>query len=198
MPNKEPFIYEGFSSPNTTPTPNDVYDILAPQLTEAELRVLLYVIRRTFGFQKNSDAISTAQMANGITTRDGRQLDYGTGMSKSAVWRGCKGLVEKGILIVEQRQSEQGDSDVNVYSLHFREGVTLQESNGYSAKETPVTLQKSTQKKVVQEKVKQSGYTSRKRKVTEMSPEEWREYAEKVKNIPWEVEDPNKFPSENE
>jgi hypothetical protein len=140
--------YDGFPSPNTTPVPDDVFDVLAPLLTEAELRVLLYVIRRTFGFKKDADAISQSQMATGIVTRDGRRLDSGTGMSKSAVWRGCDGLVKKGILLREPRKSEQGDSDINVYSLHFKSGVTLEKSDGHSAKESPVTLQKSTQETV--------------------------------------------------
>ncbi len=168
---KEPFHYEGFVSPNTTPVPDDVFDLIAPQLTEAELRVLLYVIRRTFGFKKNSDAISQAQMATGITTRDGRVLDHGTGMSKSAVWRGCKGLVEKGVLVVEARTSEQGDSDVNIYQLRFRHGVTLQESDGYSPRESPVTLEKSTQETVNKRQLNKNGYISKKDQRSEVYDE---------------------------
>jgi hypothetical protein len=30
------------------------FDVVAPELTEAELRVALYIIRRTFGFKKAS------------------------------------------------------------------------------------------------------------------------------------------------
>lgn len=73
------FRYEGFSHPNYTPVPDDVFDLIAPQLTEAELRVLLYIVRRTFGFKKDSDAISLNQMIHGIKTRGGRVLDQGTG-----------------------------------------------------------------------------------------------------------------------
>jgi len=46
------FRYKGFISPNGTIVPDDVFDVLAPELTEAELRVLLYVIRKTFGWKK--------------------------------------------------------------------------------------------------------------------------------------------------
>ena len=45
------FRYEGFSEPNYTPVPDDLFDLIAPNLTESELRVLLYIIRRTFGFK---------------------------------------------------------------------------------------------------------------------------------------------------
>jgi len=161
------FRYKGFTSPNGTIVPDDVFDVLAPELTEAELRVLLYVIRKTFGWKKNEDAISVSQMVNGVKTRDGRVMDKGTGMSKSAVWRGANGLVAKGILNRQQSQSENGEYETNVYSLRFfaeadeervgeikseNKGVSLQESNPVSPKEPPplskrvtVPLQKSTQ-----------------------------------------------------
>lgn len=116
------FYFEGFDSPNTTPVPDVFFDFLAPNCSEAELRVLIYVIRRTFGFKKNSDAISLSQLESGITTRDGRVLDIGTGMSRKGVVKGCAGLVEKGILIKDTRRSEQGDNDINVYRLRFKTG----------------------------------------------------------------------------
>jgi len=122
------FFYSGFLSPNTTPVPDDVFDVIAPELTEAELRVLLYVVRRTFGFNRERDAISLSQMVDGITTRDGRILDRGTGMSRRGVMKGCAGLLEKGIITVEKRLAEQGDNEINIYSLRFREeqnGTTI-------------------------------------------------------------------------
>ena len=77
------------------------------------------VLRRTFGFKKEPDANSRSQMENGITTRAGRPLDRGTGMRRSAVWRGAKRLVEKGILLVAKRLSDDGDNESNVYRLRF-------------------------------------------------------------------------------
>src|SRR5215216_3229012 len=120
--NAEPFKYAGFPSPNGTVVPDDVFDVLMPELSEAELRVLLYVIRRTFGFKKDSDSISLSQMVDGVKTRDGRVLDRGTGMSRRGVMKGCAGLVEKGIIDVHKRLSEQGDNEINIYRLRFRAG----------------------------------------------------------------------------
>ncbi len=144
------FRYSGFSNPNGTIVPDDVFDVIAPELTEAELRVLLYVVRRTFGFKKNADAISVSQMVNGITTRDGRVLDRGTGMSKSAVWRGAKGLVEKGILLKEETRSENGEYETNVFSLHFASEAEMfekernkSENQGYLSKRVTLSLQKN-------------------------------------------------------
>jgi hypothetical protein len=94
-------------------------------------------------------------MGDGITTKDGRVLDRGTGMSRSAVWRGTKGLVEKGILVVTRRVSQDGDNEANVYSLRFDEavdaGVVLQENHGHSAKEPGVSLPENPQETEEQE-----------------------------------------------
>jgi Bacteriophage replication protein O len=117
------YRFGGFDSPNYTPTPDALFDELAPNLTEAELRVLLYIIRRTFGFKRDADAISLSQLVSGITTKDGRVLDHGTGMSRPGVTKGVKGLVEKGVIIVEKVMDERGENQVNVYRLRFREVV---------------------------------------------------------------------------
>ena len=72
----------GFDSPNYTPVPDKLFDEYLARLSGAELKALLYIIRRTFGFKKDSDTISLKQMVEGITTHDGRRLDFGAGLSK--------------------------------------------------------------------------------------------------------------------
>src|SRR4051812_15426338 len=86
------YWFDGFEAPTFTPVPDSLFDEIAPNLTEAELRVVLYIMRRTFGFKKQSDAISINQLIGGIQTRDGRVIDRGTGMSRQGVMRGVKGL----------------------------------------------------------------------------------------------------------
>jgi hypothetical protein len=113
------YVFRGFSDPTYTQVPDEVFDELAPRLTESELRVLLYILRRTFGFKKRSDAISISQMVNGITTRDGRVLDLGTGMSRPGVTKGIKGLIAKGVIEAERTVAEDGVNQVNVYRLRF-------------------------------------------------------------------------------
>ena len=57
MPTKATsFKFQGFDSPTTTPVPDQFLDTLLfflTDLTDPELRVLLYIIRRTFGFKKD-------------------------------------------------------------------------------------------------------------------------------------------------
>src|SRR5437763_924314 len=97
--------FDGFETPRGTYTPDIFFDVLAPNLSEAELRVLLYIIRRTYGWKKDTDNISLGQMVNGIRKADGEVLDYGTGMAKSAVARGISGLLDKGIILAQRNQS---------------------------------------------------------------------------------------------
>ena len=112
--------FPGFSAPHYTFFPDDLVDVLLPDLTGAETKVLLYIIRRTFGFRKDADDISISQLADGIRTRDGRQLDRGTGLSKSTVSVAVKSLVEKGCLLaIRNRDPERGDQ-ATTYQLRFK------------------------------------------------------------------------------
>jgi len=73
--NHEAFFFEGVESPNGTIFPDVLIDRVMPHLSGAEFKVLAYVVRRTFGFKKESDSISLDQICNGITRRDGSVLD---------------------------------------------------------------------------------------------------------------------------
>src|SRR5215213_3950153 len=114
------FVFAGFDSPNTTQVPDAFFDVVAPQLSEAELRVALYIIRRTFGFKKDSDTISLRQMVEGITTKDGRVLDRGTGLKKSAVANALNGLERKGIILSRRNQSRERGHEPTTYALHIK------------------------------------------------------------------------------
>jgi hypothetical protein len=48
----------GFSSPNYTQTPNDLFDELLPEMGLAELKVVLCIVRHTFGYHKDEIKIS--------------------------------------------------------------------------------------------------------------------------------------------
>jgi len=49
--------------PNFTQTPNEFFDAIAKTLKEGELRVLLVIMRQTFGWRKEWDRISLSQLA---------------------------------------------------------------------------------------------------------------------------------------
>lgn len=136
--------FRGFQSPTTTPIPDEVFDLLLPDLSGAALKVLLYICRRTFGFKKESDTISLNQIAEGITTREGRVLDAGTGLSKRHVQRALKSLEEQQIVEVTRTVAEDGANEINVYALHFAAGVGTKSPYGRDKKYPRVGTPTST------------------------------------------------------
>jgi hypothetical protein len=111
------FRFNGFQSPNYTIVPDELFDELLTELTGAELKALLYIIRRTFGFKKDADSISLAQMMNGITTHDGHTFDRGAGLSKPTLLQALRSLQEKNIITTERRRSAQRGDEPTVYRL---------------------------------------------------------------------------------
>ncbi len=111
--------FRGFRSPNYTQVPDELFDELLPELSGAELKVLLYIIRRTFGFKRDSDSISLSQMLNGIQTRDGQPLDRGAGVSKPTLLQALRSLEERRIIQTERRRSADKGDEPTVYRLRF-------------------------------------------------------------------------------
>lgn len=119
MPEPSTPTFSGFHSPNYTMVPDQVFDELLVTLSGAELKALLYIVRRTFGFKRESDAISLSQMLSGITTKDGRILDRGVGLSKPSLLSALRNLIARNIIETErQRSAERGDQPT-VYRLRF-------------------------------------------------------------------------------
>lgn len=73
-------------APNFTMTPNELFDHWLPHLGLGEIRVLLVVIRKTFGWHKPRDNISISQ------------LEKFTGLSRANVIISIKKLIEKGLI----------------------------------------------------------------------------------------------------
>jgi hypothetical protein len=100
----------GLPNPNTTPLPNCLVDEYLPYFTGAELKVILYLVRRTLGFHKTRDAISLSQICGGIVRKDGRRLDWGTGLHKSTACDALNSLIAWGMIKrVTRRDPARGD-----------------------------------------------------------------------------------------
>ena len=74
---------------------------------------MLYICRRTFGFHKEEDRISFSQFINGIKGRDGKRLDYGTGLARPSVSEALKNLRQSNAIFVEK------DSKGNYYKVNL-------------------------------------------------------------------------------
>lgn len=81
--------------PNTTQTPNLIFDVWMPQLSDAELRVLLVIVRQTLGWVE--DAETGRRKEKDWISRS--QLVMKTGKGKVAVSGAVKNLIEKHQLI---------------------------------------------------------------------------------------------------
>ena len=103
--------------PNSTPLPNIILDKVIPLIPDAEARCLIYICRRTFGFQKESDRISFSQFIGGIKDRRGIVLDYGTGLSRQSVASGLKNLIKAEAIAVSK--SNKG----NFYKINLHMDV---------------------------------------------------------------------------
>lgn len=76
----------GYKAPNFTQIPNLLIDVHMPDMKEAELRVVLVVARKTFGWHKDSDRISLTQ------------LQKLTGMSRQGVLNGIDAAMARGVI----------------------------------------------------------------------------------------------------
>ena len=127
--------FKGFHNPNTTQTPDEIFDLFLPDLKHSELKIILYIVRRTYGFyvdgkQKGVDRISLKQITEGITKKNGERLDYGTGLTKRGAINGIQSLEKRGLITVNRRKTKDGYNHVNVYSLRMATGVVKRGSLG--------------------------------------------------------------------
>lgn len=80
------------------------------QLTGSEQKVLDYILRHTWGYDKDADAISLEQFQKGIwSKKENKWIDKGTGLSKRSIIYAIngrkgfsKGLIKKGFVMAEK------------------------------------------------------------------------------------------------
>lgn len=103
--------------PNYTQTPNDLFDYWLPYLSEGELKVLLVILRKTFGWHKNRDRISSSQ------------LSKITGLTEETVRICAKSLAKKGVI----RREVVGEKGLQ--STYYEVVVSEDSNNLYGADE---------------------------------------------------------------
>lgn len=90
---------KGLAGPNYTQVPNDIMDRWLPDLTGAELKVLLYLARWTFGFHRDRVEVGLRRICSG---RPGK--DRGTGLHIETASIAVKNLEAKGLVIPQRRR----------------------------------------------------------------------------------------------
>src|SRR5205823_6114798 len=99
--------------------PDELFDYWLPRLSDAELFILLYIVRRTLGFHKAADIITPHQFLSGVRTRLGIVLDEGCGISRKHLYHALGGLKDKGLIAIQRRRSRRAGNIASVFSLVF-------------------------------------------------------------------------------
>jgi len=103
--------------PNSTQVPNIILDLLIPRLPEAESKCMLYISRRTYGFHAEEERISFSQFVKGIKNRQGKRLDFGTGLARASVSEALKNLRKAEAIFVRK------DPKGNYYKINLNMDV---------------------------------------------------------------------------
>src|SRR5436190_13750553 len=102
--------FEGFNKPeaNFFRLPNEWTDITAQVTSLAEMKLVEYVLKHTWGYSEFDviKKITTDEFMYGRKKKSGERIDNGTGLSKPSVIEGLKSAVKHGLL-----EEEIDDSD---------------------------------------------------------------------------------------
>ncbi len=116
--------FTGFDRPesNWFRMPNTWTDITAGITSIAELKVVEYILRHTWGYQEYGlkKHITIDEFVNGRRRQDGSRMDRGTGLSERAVYDGLRKAVEDRLIEEEVDASDRGRIKKS-YSLRMRE-----------------------------------------------------------------------------
>ena len=145
----EPF--RGWPRPNFTRVPDYFFDWVMADLTLAETRVMLYIIRRTMGFQRDAAAISINQIMEGVNP----DLERGTGLKRTAVTDALRSLIARGMVVAERNESPEFGSRPTTYSMPFlpqggsalADSGSRQRGRGESASADALHIEKNRPKK---------------------------------------------------
>jgi len=101
--------FQGFRLPqeNWFRLPNEWTDITAGISSLAELKVIEYVLRHTWGFGDQQKHITLDEFQFGRKRVDGKRLDSGIGMSQPSVIDGIRRAVEDGYLGVSTIETDR-------------------------------------------------------------------------------------------
>lgn len=102
--------FAGFSRPsqNYSKLPHDFVDCLPMIDSMAELKVVIYILRHTWGYSEFGKAkkITADEFMHGRQRKDGTRIDNGTGLSKPSVISGLESAVAHGFILVEVDNSD--------------------------------------------------------------------------------------------
>lgn len=99
--------------PNSFQVPNYYADVVMELLNEAELKILMYAIRQTFGFRKDTERISLSEFCGGKYL-NGKQVSHGTGVSRGAAINALKMLLRTRILLLTAKGTAKNSNEYGI------------------------------------------------------------------------------------
>jgi hypothetical protein len=105
-----PGVFGGFSQPkeNWSKLPNALIDALPLFTSEAELKVVLYVLRHTWGYHDEDKRISIDEFSRGRKKRGGLRIDTGCGLTDNTIKDGLRRAIQHGFIDVEENTRDSG------------------------------------------------------------------------------------------
>src|SRR5215218_1017035 len=123
---RERTSFPGFDRPesNYFRMPNTWTDITAEIDNIAELKVVEYILRHTWGYQEYGvkKHLTSDKIVKGRRRQDGSRMDKGTGLSERAVYDGLRKAVDNSLIEEEVDDSDRGRIKKS-YSLRMRENA---------------------------------------------------------------------------
>ena len=107
---EDSIAFPGFKPPteNWSKLPHEFVDALAMVETVGELKVIIYILRHTWGFQEQQKKITMDEFEHGRKRRDGTRMDTGTGLTNPTVRDGLKRAEAHGFIEVEVDNRDLG------------------------------------------------------------------------------------------
>lgn len=117
--------FSGFMPPveNWSRLPHELIAALPIFETKAELAVVLYILRHTWGFNDDNKKITLDEFENGRKKANGERIDNGVGMTKPSIVDGLKRAEKHGFIDVETDDSDKARIE-KFYSLQMLKDLT--------------------------------------------------------------------------
>jgi hypothetical protein len=128
--------FEGFVPPtkNFFHMPNEWINICSRINNLAELKVVQYVLRHTWGYREYDGTpkpITVDEFMHGRKRSDGTRMDDGTGLSKPSVIQGLKYAIKHGYLICEIDNADKARV-IKSYALKMSDTSEVKDLNPQS------------------------------------------------------------------
>ena len=132
--------FEGFPPPeqNWSRFPLALIDAFPIVETVGELKVIVYLLRHTWGFNDVERRISLDEFMSGRRRRDGGRIDNGTGLTKNTVKDGIRRAIKHGFILVSEDRSDPAR-----ISRYYRLRLKTETASSLEMQPRPVSVEQT-------------------------------------------------------